>query len=199
MRCMRQSGQGASLSTYSNNHPPASVARLTTKAAPAAVAAGSAASRSVQFVFIVAHSGALAGKRSGGTLPVLCVEARASRGNGDSAVPIDAVRTRLYRGCLSASFLAYVLAHDPTAKSGFPGSHRGRAFPDQALGPCGGTGRRARLKIVFRKEWGFDSLHGHHHRDSYLIRLSFFSKKSHLVLRWDTILFCFVLVAPDGA
>ncbi len=27
--------------------------------------------------------------------------------------------------------------------------------------PCGGTGRRARLKIVFRKEWGFDSLHGH--------------------------------------
>jgi hypothetical protein len=28
--------------------------------------------------------------------------------------------------------------------------------------PCGGTGRRARLKIVFRKEWGFDSLHGHH-------------------------------------
>src|SRR5580704_15210068 len=30
--------------------------------------------------------------------------------------------------------------------------------------PCGGIGRRARLKIVFRKEWGFDSLHGHHHR-----------------------------------
>ena len=28
--------------------------------------------------------------------------------------------------------------------------------------PCGGTGRRARLKIVFRKECGFDSLHGHH-------------------------------------
>src|SRR5580698_47791 len=27
--------------------------------------------------------------------------------------------------------------------------------------PCGGTGRRARIKIVFRKEWGFDSLHGH--------------------------------------
>ncbi len=27
--------------------------------------------------------------------------------------------------------------------------------------PCGGTGRRARLKIVFRKEWGFNSLHGH--------------------------------------
>ena len=27
--------------------------------------------------------------------------------------------------------------------------------------PCGGTGRRAQLKIVFRKECGFDSLHGH--------------------------------------
>ena len=35
-------------------------------------------------------------------------------------------------------------------------------LPIAALGPCGGTGRRARLKIVFRKEWGFDSLHGHH-------------------------------------
>jgi hypothetical protein len=32
------------------------------------------------------------------------------------------------------------------------------------LCPCGGIGRRARLKIVFRKEWGFDSLHGHHSR-----------------------------------
>src|SRR5699024_6580849 len=27
--------------------------------------------------------------------------------------------------------------------------------------PCGGTGRRARLKIAFRKEWGFESLQGH--------------------------------------
>jgi hypothetical protein len=31
-----------------------------------------------------------------------------------------------------------------------------------ALSPCGGTGRRTRLKIVRRKAWGFDSLHGHH-------------------------------------
>ncbi len=35
-------------------------------------------------------------------------------------------------------------------------------FRIMRLSPCGGTGRRARLKIVFRKEWGFDSLHGHH-------------------------------------
>src|SRR5580698_8994229 len=31
-------------------------------------------------------------------------------------------------------------------------------------GPCGGTGRRTRLKIARRKAWGFDSLHGHHGR-----------------------------------
>src|SRR3954451_22861765 len=29
-------------------------------------------------------------------------------------------------------------------------------------GPCGGTGRRARLKIEFRKECWFDSGQGHH-------------------------------------
>gem|GEM_PF-4551836 len=27
--------------------------------------------------------------------------------------------------------------------------------------PSGGIGRRARLKLVFRKKWGFDSLLGH--------------------------------------
>ena len=27
---------------------------------------------------------------------------------------------------------------------------------------CGGTGRRARLRIWFREEWGFKSLHPHH-------------------------------------
>jgi hypothetical protein len=42
------------------------------------------------------------------------------------------------------------------------GGGPGPVFPDHAAGPCGGTGRRARLKIVFRKECGFDSLHGHH-------------------------------------
>src|SRR6478735_673308 len=31
-------------------------------------------------------------------------------------------------------------------------------------GPCGGTGRRARLKIEFRKECWFDSGQGHHSR-----------------------------------
>ena len=31
-----------------------------------------------------------------------------------------------------------------------------------AEGPCGGTGRRARLKIEFRKECWFDSGQGHH-------------------------------------
>src|SRR5260370_23661543 len=37
----------------------------------------------------------------------------------------------------------------------------GKRSADHAPGPCGGTGRRARLKIVFRKERRFDSLHGH--------------------------------------
>ncbi len=32
------------------------------------------------------------------------------------------------------------------------------------VGPCGGTGRRARLKIEFRKECWFDSGQGHHLR-----------------------------------
>src|SRR5690242_18459849 len=52
-------------------------------------------------------------------------------------------------------------------------------FRIMRLSPCGGTGRRARLKIVFRKEWGFDSLHGHQPSspmliapDSYSIRRS---------------------------
>src|SRR6185437_8108370 len=27
--------------------------------------------------------------------------------------------------------------------------------------PCGGTGRRTRFKIALRKEWVFESLHGH--------------------------------------
>src|SRR5262249_13800116 len=40
--------------------------------------------------------------------------------------------------------------------------------PDDGASPCGGTGRRARLKIVFRKECGFDSLHGHHEGKSAL-------------------------------
>ena len=49
-------------------------------------------------------------------------------------------------------------------------------FRIMRLSPCGGTGRRARLKIVFRKEWGFDSLHGHQRCNSILILLSFFRK-----------------------
>jgi hypothetical protein len=47
-------------------------------------------------------------------------------------------------------------------------------FRIMRLSPCGGTGRRARLKIVFRKEWGFDSLHGHHQRKSILKGFIFF-------------------------
>ena len=35
-------------------------------------------------------------------------------------------------------------------------------------GPCGGTGRRARLKIEFRKECWFDSGQGHHPKIKYL-------------------------------
>src|SRR5215468_7143279 len=51
MRCARQSGQGAILTTNSKNQAPASVARLTMNIAPAAAAAGSAI-RSVQVDFI---------------------------------------------------------------------------------------------------------------------------------------------------
>ena len=52
--------------------------------------------------------------------------------------------------------------------SGLTGSHRplysaGFATPVSrpTEGPCGGTGRRARLKIEFRKECWFDSGQGH--------------------------------------
>ena len=37
----------------------------------------------------------------------------------------------------------------------------GRFWPAPVEGPCGGTGRRARLKIEFRKECWFDSGQGH--------------------------------------
>jgi hypothetical protein len=40
-------------------------------------------------------------------------------------------------------------------------------------GPCGGTGRRARLKIEFRKECWFDSGQGHHSIFRHLKLLSF--------------------------
>ena len=36
------------------------------------------------------------------------------------------------------------------------------AAPPGGVGPCGGIGRRARLKIEFRKECWFDSGQGHH-------------------------------------
>ena len=62
------------------------------------------------------------------------------------------------------------MAHDLSKKAAsVPDRVRDELFQGHAPGPCGGTGRRARLKIVFRKEWGFDSLHGHHlvlHRTS---------------------------------
>lgn len=38
---------------------------------------------------------------------------------------------------------------------------REASFPGPTEGPCGGTGRRARLKIEFRKECWFDSGQGH--------------------------------------
>src|ERR1700760_820894 len=39
---------------------------------------------------------------------------------------------------------------------------RDARFGGLTEGPCGGTGRRARLKIEFRKECWFDSGQGHH-------------------------------------
>jgi hypothetical protein len=54
-------------------------------------------------------------------------------------------------------------------KRGLTGSHRPLysarfatpAFGLDAISPCGGIGRRARLKIEFRKECWFDSGQGH--------------------------------------
>lgn len=43
-------------------------------------------------------------------------------------------------------------------------------------GPCGGTGRRARLKIEFRKECWFDSGQGHHLETKLLISSAKFQK-----------------------
>ncbi len=65
-------------------------------------------------------------------------------------------------------------------------------LPIAALGPCGGTGRRARLKIVFRKEWGFDSLHGHHHHKSLLKRFIFFLSFPTLLSRGGNFCAAFV-------
>src|SRR5262249_3552800 len=49
-----------------------------------------------------------------------------------------------------------------TRASIFPFAQKALEAIESPRCPVGGTGRRARLKIVFRKEWGFDSLHGHH-------------------------------------
>ena len=68
---------------------------------------------------------------------------------------MDAASARIYRG---ASWHMPL----PEKRPPRPRPHPRRSLPYHAPGPCGGTGRRARLKIVFRKEWGFDSLHGHH-------------------------------------
>lgn len=46
-----------------------------------------------------------------------------------------------------------------------------------ASGPCGGIGRRARLKIEFRKECWFDPGQGHHLPYSPLPMTAHFSKK----------------------
>ena len=48
-----------------------------------------------------------------------------------------------------------------TRVSIFPFARKALEVIEQPRCPCGGTGRRARLKIVFRKECGFNSLHGH--------------------------------------
>lgn len=52
---------------------------------------------------------------------------------------------------------------DPKGRPDIVRPLRGPLFYHMGLvGPCGGTGRRARLKIEFRKECWFDSGQGHH-------------------------------------
>src|SRR3954471_12752010 len=53
-------------------------------------------------------------------------------------------------------------------------------------GPCGGTGRRARLKIEFRKECWFDSGQGHHLKTKLLTSQHNNPKMSHWTFRWDS-------------
>src|SRR5262252_1131412 len=130
MRCIRQSGQGASLSAYSKNHAPASVARLSPKAAIAAAAAGSALARSIQpclierDVVIAAFAPLLAMLIAAdcGNLPVRRADARASAGEVEWR-PMDGTNTRLYRDVswrvmLSASRLASRIV----SGVGWPGS-----------------------------------------------------------------------------
>src|ERR1700675_4598673 len=77
MRSSRQSGEGANLSTYSKNHAPASVARLSANTASAAAAAGSSRALAVQLFFIAASVPAPATSN----LPILKAEARPSGSN----------------------------------------------------------------------------------------------------------------------
>src|SRR6516165_1606240 len=171
MRCMRQRGQGASLSTYSKNHAPPSVARLSTKTAIAAAAAGSALARSAQFWLGSADVMLLAIREAPSRLiATICrfgapMQGRCGMSPGDHSSHgrrMDAASARIYREGVSWHMIL--------------SGNRLPLFRIMRLSPCGGTGRRARLKIVFRKEWGFDSLHGHH-----LGALN----------RWPNDLFCF--------
>ena len=81
---------------------------------------------------------------------------------------------------------------------GLTGSHRqlySAGFAASPLGepesPCGGIGRRARLKIEFRKECWFDSGQGHHRKLKALNSQDKILKKSHQIGKWDTISFTF--------
>src|SRR5487761_1346578 len=138
MRSSRQSGQGGSPTTSWKYQAPASVAALIANTANAAAAVGSPRTRSVQLFFIACFPVAPDDAQFAGNLPILTAEAR----------PTPAPRLMAAPAALQRRQAAAVDAG------------LGRRYRSP-LCPCGGTGRRARLKIVFRKECGFDSLHGH--------------------------------------
>src|ERR1700733_13794963 len=139
MRSSRQSGQGGRPTAYSKNQAPPSVARLKANTANAAAAAGSARARSIR-------PGRMTDVRFIAFIVVLPLRPYARH------VPIHKAEARTLPSVRAVRWTAA-----PTDDI------------ECALCPCGGTGRRARLKIVFRKECGFDSLHGHHSQNWHLI------------------------------
>src|SRR5262249_10514033 len=95
-----------------------------------------------------------------GNLLVRRADARASQNKrkaiGFLSPPRAQDMVRRAKGLSLFALTPHCLAEHTSIDAAWTRIYRG------AGGPCGGTGRRARLKIVFRKQWRVDSLHGHH-------------------------------------